>query len=53
MLTEPVGTAMRLVRTMVCLNDDTLFDVRDRCCPRCGSEHMVPIGRGLAPMEDQ
>ncbi len=31
----------------LCLNDETVFDLRDRACPACGSRTLVLLARWL------
>lgn len=42
-----------LSRAVVCLNDDVVFDVEDRQCPRCASEGFVPLWRLLGRIREE
>jgi hypothetical protein len=50
-LTEPRveigGRFYRLSFAALCLSDETVFDMRDRVCPVCGSETWHPLAAWL------
>lgn len=42
-----------LSRAVVCLNDDVVFDVEERTCPRCASETFAPLGTWLGQIREE
>ncbi len=42
-----------LSRAVVCLNDDVVFDVEDRACPRCTSEGFIPLASWLNRIREE
>ena len=40
--------AIRLDRAALCMNCETVFDVKERVCPLCCSEVFLPVSLALA-----
>lgn len=36
-----------LSRAALCLGDETIFDLAERCCPTCGDTHLVSLAAFL------